>query len=279
MLINKQMITFCEKHADLSSVSENTHIISALESPIYYNMYTTKTQDVKLNLSIQHSDLPSFALFGLSSQISVKNSQLAVKLPQHLAQGALICLDCDFDSTASVFTFQAHGLNVSGLILRGYNQLQIEASLIQFRLGGNDVGGLIFESKTTSLSLSSCNISGYICNSQTNGSLINSVLDAVQISAQNVLICVNVKDKVGAGANLAQITGDITDNCELCGENFITYGICLETLDQGSLVDNQLVCQTGFVFEVKNVFAQMVQSRTEAQWFGFGVAQNYSLTK
>ncbi|CAL6084838.1 Conserved_hypothetical protein [Hexamita inflata] len=249
MLINKQMITFCEKHADLSSVSANTQIISALESPMYYNMYTTKTQDVKLNLSIQHSDLPSFALFGLSSQISVKNSQLAVKLPQHLAQGALICLDCDFDSTASVFTFQAHGLNVSGLVLRGQNQLQIEASLIQFRLGGNDVGGLIFESKTTSLSLSSCNISGYICNSQTNGSLINSVLDAVQISAQNVLICVNVNDKVGAGANLAQITGDITDNCQICGENFIAYGICLETLDQGSLVDNQLVCQTGFVFE------------------------------
>ncbi|CAL6090582.1 Conserved_hypothetical protein [Hexamita inflata] len=249
MLINKQMITYCEKHADLSSVSTNSQIISALESPMYYNMYTTKTQDVKLNLTIQHSDLPSFALFGLSSQISVKNSQLAVKLPQHLAQGALICLDCDFDSTSSVFTFQAHGLNVSGLVQRGQNQLQIEASLIQFRLGGNDVGGLIFESKTTSLSLSSCNISGYIFNSKTNGSLINSVYDAVQISAQSVQICVNVKDKIGAGANLAQITGVVTDNCQLCGDNFIAYGICLETLDQGSLVDNQLVCQTGFVFE------------------------------
>ncbi|CAL6041508.1 Conserved_hypothetical protein [Hexamita inflata] len=249
MLINKQTITYCEKHADLSSVSANTQIISALESPMYYNVYTAKTQDVKLNLTIQHSDLPSFALFGLSSQISVKNSQLAVKLPQHLAQGALICIDCDFDSTSSVFTFQAHGLNVSGLILRGQNQLQIEASLIQFRLGGNDVGGLIFESKTTSLSLSSCNISGYIFNSQTNGSLINSVFDVIQISTQNVQICVNVEDKVGVGANLAQITGDITNNCEICGENFIAYGICLDTLDQGSLVDNQLICQTGFVFE------------------------------
>ncbi|CAL5971786.1 Hypothetical_protein [Hexamita inflata] len=247
-LFEKHPIGYCLKATTLSSQVQQANLFNSPQYPVYYSMYTQRTQDLKLNFTYSMMNLPSFALFGLTNSISISQSIFSVKVPQILAQGALVCLKCDVNASSSDFAFVASGQNVSGLILSSNTSLTMILSKVQFRLSGVNVGGLVLDSSQIQFLVSNCNISGFVLEANISASVITFVRKAIMIQVDNVRICANV-NKFGSGDNLLQIIGVFIESCDLCAKYFYAYGLCVEDLEYSELVDNKLQCQGKFIFD------------------------------
>ncbi|CAL6017236.1 Hypothetical_protein [Hexamita inflata] len=194
-------------------------------------------------------NLPSFALFGLTQNIQIINSNLTVKVPQQLSQCALICFSCDVNASSSEFAFISQGFNTAGLAYSPNSYLLLNSSLIQFRLNGYNIGGLVLRSSQLTFSFYFCNISGYAVQQNISGSLIAFALDQTNIFVDNCRICVNIVDYIGNGRNNVDITGILSNTCDLCGDLYQMYGICQEDIDYTEVIENQAICIDTFVFD------------------------------
>ncbi|CAL6037080.1 Hypothetical_protein [Hexamita inflata] len=200
-------------------------------------------------------NLPSFALFGLTKIIAIVDSNFQVKVPQPQLKSALICFQCDINSSTSEFAFVAQAQMISGLVYCPYTIMVLNSSLIQFRLTGLNVGGLIFNASNIQVQISFCNISGYVSNGSFSGVLIATATNSSTIEIQDVIICVQFNDiidnnQIGSGADSVQISGNFIQSCDLCGSyyQYFTYGLCLEYLNFGEVVNNIIICLHSFVF-------------------------------
>ncbi|CAL5985113.1 Hypothetical_protein [Hexamita inflata] len=189
---------------------------------------------------------PNFYLFGLTNGIQLQNSNISVNIPQQLSSGALICFACDVNANASDFTFVASGQNVSGVAISLLTVVKMNQSLVQFRLNGVNVGGLILNASKIDVSISQCNISGYVGQQSVSGSIICFVLEQVSLEVDSVRICANVQN-LGQGT-LTQ-TGTITVTCVVCREGTPAYGLCQKSLEFGIVEDDKFVCPSPFVFD------------------------------
>ncbi|CAL6025277.1 Hypothetical_protein [Hexamita inflata] len=191
-------------------------------------------------------NLPKFYLFGLTNGIQLQNSNISVNIPQQLSSSSLICFACDVTANASDFTFIASGQNISGLASSPQTLLKINQTLVQFRLNGMNVGGLILNASKVAVSISYCNISGYVGQQIVSGSIICFVFEQVSLEVDSVRICANVQN-LGQGA-LIQI-GTITVSCIVCKEGTPTYGVCQKSLEFGIVEDDKFVCPSPFIFD------------------------------
>ncbi|CAL6093108.1 Hypothetical_protein [Hexamita inflata] len=208
-------------------------------------MYTQRTQDLQLNLTYSMQSLQSFALFGITTNIQVQSSNISVKVPQDLANGSLLCFSCDVNAFSSDFTFIASGQNITGVVQAPLTILMINQSLVQFRLNGVNIGGLILNASEIQVSIVDCNISGFVIDGNVSGSIIAFVNQQVDFGVENVKICSNVP-YFGHGALSQQ---GIVDTCVICKDGFYTYGLCLASLQFSELINDQLVCINSFTFD------------------------------
>ncbi|CAL6040711.1 Hypothetical_protein [Hexamita inflata] len=246
MYRNAQNVNYCTKEYSLSSRVQTGSIILSPASAEHFSLYTTTTQNLILILTYQIQNLPSFALFGLTRSISLQNSQISVKVPQILSQGSLLCFACDVNANASDFTFVASGQNVSGVATSPLTVITLNQSLVQFRLNGMNVGGLILNAFKIAVSISQCNISGYVSQYSVSGSIICFVIEQVSLEVDSVRTCTNIKN-LWQGT-LTQ-TGAITINCIVCREGSPTYGLCQKSLEFGIVEDDKFVCLSPFIFD------------------------------
>ncbi|CAL5971916.1 Conserved_hypothetical protein [Hexamita inflata] len=193
-------------------------------------------------------NLPTFALFGLTTQIYLINSNISVNVPQNLLKGALLCLECDITALATDFEFVASGINISGMILTSKTNLQINQSLMKSRLTGVNVAGLILDAPKMSISLIDCNISGYDVQTNISGALIAFISGNINLVVNIVQICSN-DQKFGQGADKIFKTGTILLTCIICREQYYSYGLCQNSLYQGNLENSTLKCTEPFKFD------------------------------
>ncbi|CAL6094861.1 Hypothetical_protein [Hexamita inflata] len=246
ILRNGHLYQFCQKEYSLSSRVQAASITQSPTSIAHLSLYTTTTQNLILNLTYSMQNLPSFSLFGLTNAISLQNSIISVNIPQDLSQGALLCLACDVTANASDFTFVASGQNVSGAVLTPLTIFSLNQSLIQFRLNGVNVGGLVLNASKIAVTISICNISGHVGNQSVSGSIVCFVFEQVSLGVDNVRICANVQN-IGQGS-LSQ-TGTVTVTCVVCREGSPAYGLCLKSMEFGKVEDDEFVCPLPFVFD------------------------------
>ncbi|CAL6010161.1 Hypothetical_protein [Hexamita inflata] len=246
ILRNGQLYQYCQKEYSLSSRVQTASITQSPASSVHLSLYTTTTQDLILNLTYSIQNLPSFSLFGLTNGISLQNSNISVNIPQDLSQGALLCLTCDVTANASDFTFVASGQNVSGAVLTPLSAFQLNQSLVQFRLNGVNVGGLVLNATKIAFTISICNISGYVGNQSVSGSIICFLFEQVSLGVDNVRVCANVQN-FGQGS-LSQ-TGTVTETCVVCREGSPAYGLCQKSLEFGKVEGDKFVCPLPFVFD------------------------------
>ncbi|CAL6090482.1 inverse_autotransporter beta-barrel domain-containing protein [Hexamita inflata] len=246
ILRNGQLYQYCQKEYSLSSRVQSASITQSSASAVHLSLYTTTTQNLILNLTYSMQNLPSFSLFGLTNAISLQNSVISVKIPQDLSQGSLLCLACDVTANASDFTFVASGQNVSGAVLTPLTIFQLNQSLVQFRLNGLNVGGLVLNASNIAVTISICNISGHVGQQTVSGSIICFVFEQVSLGVDDVRVCANVQN-IGQGS-LSQ-TGTVTITCVVCREGSPAYGLCQKSLEFGTVEDDKFVCPTPFVFD------------------------------
>ncbi|CAL6069719.1 Hypothetical_protein [Hexamita inflata] len=171
-LVDKQTIQYCLKAVSISSLTQSSQVVNSPTQEVFHSLYTEKTQDLKIDLIYSMKNLLSFALFGLTKSIKIFDSNLSVKVPQPQSKSALVCFQCDINSSTSEFAFIAQAQTISGLIYCPYNIMVLNSSLIQFRLTGLNVGGLIFNANSIQVQIFICNISGYVSNGSFSGVLI-----------------------------------------------------------------------------------------------------------
>ncbi|CAL6075804.1 Hypothetical_protein [Hexamita inflata] len=247
-LLRNQLINFCIKEHYLQAKNHTGIISHSTVGALHHSIYTEITNNVQLNLTYFLTKLPSFALFGLTFSIQITNSNISVKLRQQVFHGALICLICNTNASASDFTFVASGYNISSFILSSNQILNINQSLLQSRLQGITVGGLLVISNQLLLSLNSCNISGYQLNKIISGSVIAYIQNTITMQITDVNICSNI-DKFYQGESLIQISGFFVELCDICRLAFYTYGLCADSLELSEFVNNSLVCLSPFQFD------------------------------
>ncbi|CAL6087952.1 Hypothetical_protein [Hexamita inflata] len=193
-------------------------------------------------------DLPSFALFGLTSNIQIETSNLFIEIPQQLSNGSLLCFVCDVNTSTSDFIFVSSGYNISGFVLSPYTYLVIKESLIQLRLIGKNVGGLVFNSSAVAFSLTNFNISESI-NGDISGSIICSVHRSSTVQIIRVLICTNQSNLVGSGFDILQLSGVFIESCTICRNSFHAFGLCVHSMNFTHFVGENLICVDSFVFD------------------------------
>ncbi|CAL6101728.1 Hypothetical_protein [Hexamita inflata] len=178
----KSSVGYCLKESYLSSLVQSGSIAHSHGKHVHYTLFTTKVQDLQMNITYQMADLPSFALFGLTQSIQLQNSNFSVFIPQQLAQGAIVCLQCDVNVSTSDFLFSASGQNISGLVLIPFKILILNNLFTQFRLNGINVGGVLLNGSGIDYSLDECNISGYIVSQKVSGSKQLRLLELLQFT-------------------------------------------------------------------------------------------------
>ncbi|CAL6051383.1 InlB_B-repeat-containing protein [Hexamita inflata] len=245
ILFKDHQILFCTKESTLSSQVQTASIISSPSQLVHHTIYTERIQDLQLNLNYQMQNLPSFAIFGLTSNIQLLDSSISVKVPQQLTIGCLICLTCDFNASSSDFVFISSGQNISGLVFTTISRIIVNQSLLQFRLNGVNVGGLLFNASDVTVTLADCNISEYIIG-DVKGSIICYILDSVILNADNVKICSNVANQ---GQGTLTLNGVITETCVLCRDATYSYGLCSKSLEFGAAQNDKLECTYPFIFD------------------------------
>ncbi|CAL6025274.1 Hypothetical_protein [Hexamita inflata] len=246
ILRNGQLYQYCQKEYSLSSRVQSASITQSPASAVHLSLYTTTTQDLILNLTYSMQNLPSFSLFGLTNAISLYNSVISVNIPQDLSHGSLLCLACDVTANASDFTFVASGQNVSGAVLTPLTAFQLNQSLVQFRLNGINVGGLVLNASKIAVTISICNISGHVGQQSVSGSIACFVFEQVSLGVDDVRICANVQN-IGQGS-LSQ-TGAVVVTCIVCREGSPAYGLCQKSLEFGIVEDDKFVCPSPFIFD------------------------------
>ncbi|CAL6055995.1 Hypothetical_protein [Hexamita inflata] len=243
---NAQDINYCVKEYSLSSRIQTTSITQSPASSVHLSLYTSTTQNLILNLTYSMQNLPSFSLFGLTNSIQLSDSEISVIVPQALSKGSLLCFACDVTANATDFTFVASGQNVSGAVLSPLIIFQLNQSLIQFRLNGVNVGGLIMNASKTVITINICNISGYVGQQSVSGSIVCFVFEQVSLKVTNVRICANVQN-IGSGS-LSQ-TGVVAVTCLVCRDGTPAYGLCQKSLEFGKVEGDKFVCPNPFVFD------------------------------
>ncbi|CAL6081134.1 Hypothetical_protein [Hexamita inflata] len=246
LLRNGQSFQYCLKEYSLSSRVQTSSVNFSPLNAVHYALYTTATQNFELDLTYSMQNLPSFALFGLTSVISIQNSNISVKIPQQLSYGSLLCLSCDVSAKVSDFSFIASGQIVSGAVFSPKNIFELNQSLIQFRLGAENLGGLILNASNITVSLSACNISGFASQLTVSGSVICFTFE-MELRVDNVRVCSNIQYNIGQGVHFQ--TGDFVDSCIICRLGRYTYGLCYQSLEFGQIENEKFVCQDTFIYD------------------------------
>ncbi|CAL5986900.1 Hypothetical_protein [Hexamita inflata] len=188
--------------------------------------------------------LPSFSLFGFSQNVEIVSSNISVSVPHYIANIALLCFNCSVSASISNFSCVVSGQNVSALSTGV--RLSIVSCLVQFRVSGR-ISGLVSSSRQTTILLKSSNISAYLISAQFNGVFFGYLYGPSRVEISNSKVCSNEARIIGGGDKFITTTGSLIVSCDICPK-YYSYGLCADSLINGELKDNKLVCKNEFVF-------------------------------
>ncbi|CAL6103992.1 Conserved_hypothetical protein [Hexamita inflata] len=248
LINNQKQLIFCQKSQFLSSLTLSNQIQYSSGIPLHHSVYTESVQSVQLNFTFKTQPLPSFAVFGLTTELNIQNSAVRIFFTNQLAEGALICLQCDLITISSEFIFSAFGNNISGLVLQSIKILELTQVKVQVRLSGEYLSGLLGQASQIQITIYNVNLTGYFTGENIKGALIAVILIHTQIQATNLYVCTNSQN-FGVGEIMVQLNGNIVENCNKCEESFYAYGFCLNTMDNGILQNEILICAETFIFD------------------------------
>ncbi|CAL6113949.1 Hypothetical_protein [Hexamita inflata] len=198
-----------------------------------------------------------FAVFGFNSNNQIlEESEIFVQINYSILTGALLCLECDIVIKNSELQFIAKGLQLSGLILKSKDVIQIENVNISYRFSCNSSSGIVnqISNYIRTFSINNVILIGYNdIVSSLNGYLSSKVDVDINIQINIMNICVDtVTQRIGQTSNLVNVSSIEQYTCSyVCNNNkFVTYGLCQEMVQFSVLLSNNtVICDHPFEYD------------------------------
>ncbi|CAL5985634.1 Hypothetical_protein [Hexamita inflata] len=196
-----------------------------------------------------------FAVFGFNTQKQdILDSDIFVTINYSILTGALICMQCDIDVQMSQIQFIAHGVQISALILRSINTVQVTNVNISFRFTSNFSSGIInhVNQSIQSFTISQSILTGFNnFQSVQNGYICSQLSVDIQILVNQFSVCVENTVRFGSSSFQATVSQPESLICSrICNNNkFVTYGLCSFQPQFSTLLQNEtVICEYPFVF-------------------------------
>ncbi|CAL6081090.1 Hypothetical_protein [Hexamita inflata] len=200
-----------------------------------------------------------FAVFGFNSNTqNITDSHIFVKINYTILTGALICLECDIYAKSSNLQFIASGLQLSALILKSKQYIELSDVNISFRFNCNYSSGIVnqINSKINIFSIYQSALIGFNTDNILNGYICSKLYIQTNIIIIEFKVCVNENmQSVGIAEQSLNISGTSTLTCyQLCDdEQIVTFGICYGIIQFATTLDNfTQICSDPFIFDSFN---------------------------
>ncbi|CAL6050714.1 Conserved_hypothetical protein [Hexamita inflata] len=239
---NDQKYSFCAKSKHLSNLVIN----SELQIPFDKNsIFLFTEQTINSRFDIQLNNLNQFSLFGFNSRNqNISNCVLNVSIQIFLRSGALVCDYCSIIINNSSLIFTASGVKLAG-IANEIISLYMKKCDLQYRFNCNQSAGITIKIKNSVLNLENVKVTGF---TNAISGYISYKVDNINISYKYVQICTD-EQEFGENSGSVHIIGSVNKDCrDVCSSGIPTYGLCLEDLLYGRIVDFQNVCFDPFEF-------------------------------
>ncbi|CAL6093065.1 Hypothetical_protein [Hexamita inflata] len=248
-IINQnQTYQYCNKGNSINQLKIDSSLQVSGDNH-YIFLYSNTAQNTQLRVQLKQTQY--FAVFGFIVQQLLYNCLINVSIEFQIVNGALICQVCNIKVEKTTLIFIANGVTLSGLIYQAITSIKIHECSIQYRFNCNYSSGIvnyianniptfiIVDVSLLGKNIFSYQISGYIA------SLINA---STLINCTNLQVCTS-EQEFGESNGGVHIIGSVIKDCQdACTTGIPTYGLCLEDLQYGSIVDYQNVCLDPFEF-------------------------------
>ncbi|CAL6073874.1 Conserved_hypothetical protein [Hexamita inflata] len=237
-----QKYSFCAKSKHLSNlVIRSQLLIPSNKTQLF--IFTEQTANSRFDIQLNNQN--QFSLFGFNSRNqNISNSILNVSVQIFLWSGALICDYCSITIDNSTLIFNASGVKLAGIANELIN-IQMKKCDLQYRFNCNQSAGIATKMNNSALDLENVKITGF---TNAVSGYIGYQVNNIKISYNNVQICTS-EQEFGESNGGVHIIGSVIKDCQdACTTGIPTYGLCLEDLQYGSIVDYQNVCLDPFEF-------------------------------
>ncbi|CAL5998299.1 Hypothetical_protein [Hexamita inflata] len=212
-----------------------------------------KSSKIQLNLY----QVNQFAVFGFNSNNQqLEESYISVKINYSILTGALLCLECDIFVKHSELQFIANGLQLSALIMKSKDIIQLENVNISYRFSCNSSSGIVNQilNNIIQFSINNVILTGYNdIISSLNGYYSSKVDVDINIQISQMFVCVDVAtQRIGQTQNKIIISSVELQQCNLvCIDNqYVIYGLCKQIIQFSVILNNNTVaCDHPFEFD------------------------------
>ncbi|CAL5992656.1 carboxypeptidase_regulatory-like domain-containing protein [Hexamita inflata] len=265
--INSNQYNYCLKTQNINQLK----LVNEMYMSQKYNqqifLYTEHTKHSIIDLRVFNYNVNSFSLFGFVIYTQgVKDSQINISLNFEVFQGALICIKCDVHIMNCTLIFIATGVQLSALVVEVNQLMSLQQSFIQYRVVCSNSSGLINVVNTQiNFSVVDCKLTGDNLIESKYSGFIAAVISTRPnlVSVNNFIVCTNNISALGDQSISIQF--DVKLLCDICGEYYMVYGLCLDSLHHGQQVsgtmqcvhpftftNNQCVCEQGYILDNQN---------------------------
>ncbi|CAL6009185.1 Growth_factor receptor cysteine-rich domain superfamily [Hexamita inflata] len=262
--INSNQYNYCQKTQNLNQLKLAKEMFMSQKYNQQVFLYTEFTKYSVIDLQVSNYNVNSFTLFGFVTDTQVVlDSHINISLNFEVFQGALMCIKCDIKIMNCSFVFIASGKIISALIVEVNQLMLIQQSFIQYRVVSSNSSGLInIVSSPINLSVIDCKLTGGNLVESNYSGYIAAVISSNPnlVSIKNFFVCVSNISALGNQSISLQL--DVILQCDICGLQFMVYGLCLDSLLNGQYVsgtiqclhpftftDNQCVCVPGYILD------------------------------
>ncbi|CAL6032426.1 Conserved_hypothetical protein [Hexamita inflata] len=284
--INSNQYNYCLKTQNINQLKLVNEMFMSQKYNQQIFFYTENTKYSIIDMHVNNYNVNSFSLFGfvIDTQ-NVMDSQINISMNYEIFQGALICIKCDVQIMNCTLIFVAAGAQISALVIEVNQLLQILQSFVQYRATCSNSSGFInVINSQINLSIIDCKLTGGNLIESNYSGFIASVITMHPhlVNINTFFVCVNNITALGNQSISVQL--DVNLQCDICGEKYMVYGLCLDSLQYGQQVngviqcahpfmfsDNQCVCIQGYILDKQNCvdILQAIRNMTSVDNSGF----------
>ncbi|CAL5981577.1 Conserved_hypothetical protein [Hexamita inflata] len=249
--VDGQQYSYCSKQHGLNQHYINSQLsILQNSANIFINTKYTKQTIVKLEVF----SINIFAVFGFSdNNHMIDEGLINVSLNINVSQAALICMQCQLSISNSQLVFIASGQVLSAVVLQVHSEIQLLNTSVQYRFQSLQAAGIVSTiSESIFISLVNAKLNGHNSEQSPNsGYFFSKLTVSTLVNIDSLQVCANEDDAVGSGIDNLQSNGAILSSCQSsCNSGrFYSYGICVQQLQHGEMIDNTFVCVDPFEFD------------------------------
>ncbi|CAL6036802.1 Conserved_hypothetical protein [Hexamita inflata] len=253
IIVNNNQHLYCQKSNSMNNMKvQNNIYMTQKQNNIQLFIHNDVTQQSVIEVRVYDMEVNTFSLFGLNTNNQiVRDSNISITIDFQVVVGALICIQCDINVYNSTLLFVGSGMQISGVILQALDSFRLQQTFIQFRLTGQNSSGLvnIILTSLTNFSIVDCKLAGSnLLYGYNNGYIASRVKANQSLNISTFKVCVDTTPRFGNISAIIEIIGGDSVECEICGGIKVVYGVCLEDLQHGQLVNGSLQCVDPFQF-------------------------------